>query len=218
MFIWVCRLYVWPMFFCFVLFVLNSIRGSLSSSWVCVCLCVWERVCECLLSRRGDRRYCSLAIAVFIYNDWAFAIQNVSLYIEYEYIYIYMIIYVWNLKSAWVYCFDNRWIDMICFVGDNLTQLCTMSLRGEERGGAFLFFFYFQFELETCSVSTHPDKTRKKSQNEVIFIPPQHESVALLHRSSTPLICIHVSLTWQGLSLFPVGSTHTHHPVLPQRL
>lgn len=45
------------------------------------------RVCACVLSRKGEKIYCNLAISVFIYNDWAFAIQNVSLYIEYENIY-----------------------------------------------------------------------------------------------------------------------------------
>lgn len=47
----------------------------------CACVCV------CVLSRKGEKIYCNLAISVFIYNDWAFAIQNVSLYIEYENIY-----------------------------------------------------------------------------------------------------------------------------------
>lgn len=146
MFIWVCRLYVWPMFFCFVLFVLNSIRGSLSSSWVCVCLCVWERVCECLLSRRGDRRYCSLAIAVFIYNDWAFAIQNVSLYIEYEYIYIYIWLYMyetWNRLGFIVLTTD----ELIWFVLWGITLLSyALCLWGERREGA-LFFSFFIFSL-----------------------------------------------------------------------
>lgn len=78
----------------FVLFfVLNHYSGGLFSFCEGVCLCVFSP------GEKGNY----LAISVFIYNDWAFAIQIVSLYMEYEYIWLYMY-ETWMWLGFFVYC------------------------------------------------------------------------------------------------------------------
>lgn len=125
------------------------------------------------------------------------------------------------MKMVWVYCLDNSCccsIEMNLFSRGYLTQLCTMSVRGEELGRGvasdlcFLFFqiFFFQPVHRPCH-NQFSAPCRKYKSTEVTVIPAQHdgESRPPHQVCITPLVCIRVSLTWQRLSLFPVGGAHS---------
>lgn len=179
------------------------------SVWVCM------RVSP--LFRRGEKCYCSLAIAVFIYNDWAFAIQNVSLYIEYENIYDYICMKHENGLGLllWQTALEMIWI---WFGGVNLILLCTMSASAEECVCVcvWLVCLFLSRRPAACPqtlthavFSSNAGKKWNLCQQVGNFIPSQHDGESRSLQRLVSSLSSAYTCDWRGLPLFPVASTLT---------
>lgn len=113
--------------------------------------CVWVSECVCV-SPLQERSQILLQFSHFsIYLQWLSLCNSECIFVHWIWIYIYIYI--------WLYMYETwKWLGFIvlttlvavemiwiCVVGGNLTQLCTMSVRGEVRGGLFQACFYFYF-------------------------------------------------------------------------
>lgn len=186
------------------------------SVWVCM------RVSP--LFRRGEKCYCSLAIAVFIYNDWAFAIQNVSLYIEYENIYDYICMKHENGLGLllWQTAVEMIWI---WFGGVNLILLCTMSASAEECvcvTGSFGCLFLSRRPAACPQTLTFSLQLQCRKKVKFKSASGQFHPITAWWRVTPspkagiiPLICIHMWLA--GTPSLPCCQ-YTHHLVLLQHL
>lgn len=73
---------------------LSSVNTAVMLFVLLLCISLWNCVYLRLLSTREDlyisiHKYFNCANSVFIFDGWTFAIENVSLYIEYIWLYMY---------------------------------------------------------------------------------------------------------------------------------
>lgn len=115
-------LFLWPFYSDCTLSAVHVRVSYWGGFGVCTSVCM----CVCVLSWRGGECYCSVAVSVFIFNDWAFAIQNVTLYIEYE---LYIQLYI-RETWVWVNCFENSYFCWIILIFFNSAMHCVSENRG----------------------------------------------------------------------------------------
>ena len=132
---------------------------------------------------------------------------------------IYMIIYVWNMKMVWGYCFDKQLLKWYESVLAGFTLSCyALCLQVQKSVCVCVWLWFVCLFLsrspaacpQTLTHSVFSSNAGRKwnwSQQVGNFIPSQHDGESRPLQRLVSSLSSAYTCDWRGLPLFPVAST-----------